>query len=166
METSSQTQKKSLLSIWPILGFCTIAISTVIFVTMNATVHMAAATISFSVLSLGLILRQNKKVHPYFMITAILMDLGLVLALEIQRNAIATAASFTLSPLQQAHIGASSIATLLYFPVLYLGFMRWKNKLTSNASRTWHIRLGMAAFLFRAMGFILMFTLLSYVKKA
>ncbi len=83
----------------------------------------------------------------------IAIDLLLVLVLQIQRNAVHTALEFSLSPLQQAHVVASTIATVLYFPTLYLGWTR--------RSRVWHLRVGVLAFLFRTFGFILMFSLLS-----
>ena len=160
-----QTASKSIFFHWSTLGFFLTALVTICFVALHATPYMLAATISYSFLVLGLLLRQNIKAHPWFMLSAIILDLGLVLTLEFQRSAIKTAASFTLSPLQQAHIGTSTLATALYIPVLYLGFRRWRGSLADPASKMWHIRLGIAAFIFRTAGFLLMFTLLSYVTK-
>ena len=124
-----------------------------------ATPYMSLATIAFGLMNLGLFNRAHPKEHALLMRTAIGLDLALVLTLAASRHAIETAISFSLSPLQQAHIGASSVATLLYFPILYLGWLGLRSKLSPNG-RSWHIRLGITAYIFRGIGFILMFTLL------
>jgi len=126
---------------------------------ITATPYMGLATLAFSFLCIGLISRRHRAQHVIFMNLAIALDLAIVLALEIQRNAVATAISFTLSPLQQAHIGTSSVATALYIPVLILGWMRYRGS-TGAGLRTWHLRLGLVAFVFRALGFISMFALM------
>jgi hypothetical protein len=125
-----------------------------------ATPYMGVATFSYCMMLGGLILRQQRRIHVGLMIAAIITDLTLVLVLEFQRNAIATAMEFSLTPLQQAHILASGIATVLYFGVLYLGVQR----LLGNGGKTarhWHLRIGLLAFAFRTIGFFLMFSLLA-----
>ncbi len=123
---------------------------------------MGIASLAYLLMCIGLHLRKKRAVHIFFMNCAIFLDIALVLTLEIQRDAIDTAFSFTLLPLQQAHIVMSSIATLLYIPVLYLGWRGYLKKLTSK-QRSWHLRLGISAYFFRTMGFILMFTLIETI---
>lgn len=125
-----------------------------------ATPHMFVATFAYLLMVNGLVHRKNKKLHVKLMNSAIGLDLALVLLLELSRNAVDTALSFSLSPLQQAHIVASSLATALYIPILILGWLRYTEKLKGSASRSWHLRLGVVAFIFRSLGFLFMFSLL------
>jgi hypothetical protein len=126
------------------------------------TPYMSVAGFAYALMITGVLVRKrHRALHALLMGTAIGLDLMVVLLLEIQRNAVATAASFTLSPLQQAHIAASSIATLLYFPVLTLGLIRLKNPSAAEALRGWHMKLGILAFIFRSLGFLLMFSMLN-----
>jgi len=129
---------------------------------ITATPYMGLATLAFAFLCIGLINRRHRAQHVIFMNLGIALDLSIVLALEIQRNAVATAMSFTLSPLQQAHIGTSLLATLLYVPVLILGWKRYRGSSRAGL-RVWHLRLGLAAFVFRALGFISMFALIGHL---
>lgn len=118
---------------------------------------MAAATFSYSCLLAGISARRRRTLHVPLMAAGMLIDLAIVLTLEIQRNAVKTALSFSLSPLQQMHIGASTIATILYFPLIFLGIRSWFG---SARDRSLHRKLGTLAFLFRTLGFLLMFSLL------
>jgi hypothetical protein len=93
------------------------------------------------------------------MSTSIAIDLLLVITLEISRNAVATAISMKLQPLQQMHIAASTIAVILYFPIVILGILRLKAR-ASKKARSYHKILGIIAFTFRTIGFALMFTLI------
>ena len=139
-------------------------ISTVLFfVVKYATLPMAFATFSYSLLCFGLYFRKSKKVHVPLMLSGILIDLGIVLTLEVQRQAINTAISFTLGPLQQTHIFFSALATLLYFPVIAYGLYLLKNPNAKVATKKAHLKIGMAAFIFRTLGFVMMFSLL--IKK-
>ncbi|OQW50407.1 MAG: hypothetical protein A4S09_01035 [Proteobacteria bacterium SG_bin7] len=133
-------------------------LSVVITIGITTTPFMAIATLSYSVMVAGYWQRLNRILHVRLMVSAILIDLILVLILEIQRHAIETAMSMKFGPLQQAHIFSSATATALYFPVLAMGFYLWNNP--SAKIRNWHVRIGKAAFFFRTLGFILMFTLL------
>ena len=104
-------------------------------------------------------MRRERTAHVTLMSLGIAGDLGLVLLLEFQRDAINTAVSFSLSPLQQAHIGVSTIATVLYIPTLYFGILRSRGALDGRG-RARHLTFGLLAFLFRTLGFIFMFSLL------
>lgn len=138
--------------------FLLIAVGVISFVAFNATPYMLLATLSYFLLAAGLALRKVRRLHAAFMLTAITADLLIVLILQIQRNAIQTAVSFSLTPLQQFHVGFSVVATFLYFPVLFLGIFLLKKP--HEALRLLHIRLALTAFTFRTLGFITMFTLL------
>lgn len=132
----------------------------VAIVSIAADGYMAIATLSYGLLLLGLWVRQSStRWHVWLMSLGISGDLALVLTLEIQRDAINTAISFSLSPLQQAHIAVSSLATALYFPTLFYGIMRLCGDATPK-SRTRHLTFGVLAFLFRTLGFIFMFSLI------
>lgn len=128
-----------------------------------ATPYMFAASFAYFCMVAGVLSRADKKTHSRLMTVAIVTDLAIVLTLETQRQAVKTAIAMTLSPLQQAHIASSFLATALYFPVFYLGWRRLKGK-GSPLLRRWHVGLGVAAFIFRTAGFFLMFTLLSRVS--
>jgi len=145
---------------WLILGSTLLAV-----IYQIATPYMVVASFAYFCMVFGLYHRLQRNLHVALMSLAIITDLALVLTLQIQRDAIQTAFSMTLSPLQQAHIAMSSAATVLYFPVFYLGAGRRLGKLKGLASRKWHIRLGIAAFVFRTLGFILMFSLLTHVRS-
>lgn len=134
----------------------------VVTVGITTTPFMAIATLSYITMVAGYWQRFNRIAHVRLMTSAMLIDLALVLTLEVQRHAIETAVAMKFGVLQQAHIFSSSIATALYFPVFGMGFYLWNNR--SPKIRTWHLRCGKAAFFFRTLGFILMFTLLIQEK--
>ena len=153
------TPNSKIVKIW-----LPIALLAVIGVAKFATVFMTLATIAYFSLVTGLLLRKSRIIHARLMRFGILLDISIVLLLQIQRHAVQTALKFSLSPLQQAHIGASLVATLLYFPILYLGWTLLKNPRRSKELRPLHIRLGVTAFIFRSAGFLLMFSLLMAKK--
>lgn len=126
-------------------------------IAVHGTGYMFVATCSYLMMIAGLMLRAQKNLHYKLMSMAILLDLSIVLILEIQRHAINTAISLKLTPLQQAHIYASSVATLLYIPIVILGILSLQGY---KIKPSWHKRLGIAAFVFRTLGFILMFSLI------
>lgn len=121
--------------------------------------YMAVATLGYLILCLGLFFRKERNKHVLLMSTGIVLDLSIVLTLEIKRNAIKTAMALTLSPLQQCHILASTVAVLIYFPVVYLGATRLMGRGTAQQA-VLHKKLGLTAFVFRSVGFVLMFSLL------
>lgn len=125
------------------------------------TLPMGIATFAYFLMCSGLYFRKtNSMTHAFYMTTAIFTDLSLVLALQILRDAVQTASSFSLPFLQQAHIGASSLATVLYFPVLYLGYHLLTGKSTGHTKRL-HKKVAITAFVFRSIGFLLMFSMLA-----
>lgn len=123
--------------------------------------HMWVASFNFCLLWVGIsFLKTSKKVHAALMGTAIVSDLILVLLLQIERNAVQTAASFTLSPLEQAHVLSSLVATLLYFPLMFYGLKLLRRPEERSIYIQRHRALGLAAIAFRTLGFFLMFSML------
>ncbi len=115
------------------------------------------ATIAFLFLVFGVASRKRTKVHVPLMLAGIGIDTTLVIALQIQRNVIQDAMTQNYSFLESSHILSSSIAFALYFPTVFLGARQFLGK-GSPAGRSWHIRIALAAFAFRATGFLLMFS--------
>jgi hypothetical protein len=129
------------------------------------TPYMLIATFSYSLLLWGFLQRRNRNMHVPLMNAGIAIDIFLVLLLELQRDAIGTAMGFGLNPFQQGHIAASTVALVLYFPLLWLGWRLHLGKTQSMKTKEWHKRMGIAAFAFRSIGFLLMFSLLEHVAK-
>ncbi len=127
------------------------------------TPSMVVASMTYFSLCMGLLLRtQSARAHVMLMSAGIAGDLLLVLILQVSRHAVQTALAFTLTPLQQAHVAASTVAVVLYFPVVYFGYGLWTSK-GSNAiaMRRRHRPFAIMAFLFRSAGFLLMFSMLN-----
>lgn len=124
-----------------------------------ATPYMGVATAAYFLMLGGVALRQDRHVHVPLMVAAITTDLGLVLALELQRDAVATALQFNLGLLPQLHIGCSLLATLLYIPTVVLGAGRWFGYGGGQWRRA-HMSVGIAAFVARTLGFVFMFSML------
>ena len=143
------------------LGYWLVVLLILISIYQFATGFMAFAALTYFILLFGLIIKKNKYLHVRLMSTAIIFDLSLVLLLELQRHAIETTLQNELSNLQRAHIYCSTLAVLCYIPTLILGLRLYKNK---PSSRKWHLRFGGFAFLFRTIGFIMMFSLIEFVK--
>ena len=93
------------------------------------------------------------------MLCGICTDIVMVVYLQLTREAIQKALGFELALLKQIHIGVSTTALILYFPVLYLGFRLLKRGSSPNIRR-WHIRIALTAFAFRCLGFVFMFSML------
>jgi len=145
------------------LGIMGIAMTVV---QQNTTPYMAAATGSFLMLTYGLIVRkQNIKLHSFLMLSAILLDIALVLILEVQRGAVETAVKVHITPGQYLHIGFSLLATLLYIPTLILGIFLMRGVGAREKILAWHKPIAIAAYSLRTLGFITMFTMLELVKR-
>lgn len=119
------------------------------------------ATFAFLLLLLGLAVRRSRRdLHVGLMCGGMGLDLIIVALLEFGREAVATAVGPGLTPWQQAHVAASTLAVLFYFPVFALGFLRWRDPSSPRWMRDWHLRLGYCAFACRAVGFLFMFSML------
>ena len=123
------------------------------------TIYMTIASISYGLLIFGLMNHKTPTLHSRLMSAGMLIDILLVLVLELSRGAINTTLEMSMGPLQQAHIYTSSTAVLLYLPAFYYGRKRLKNPNNSDLRKK-HIRFAIPAFIFRSLGYTLMFTLL------
>jgi hypothetical protein len=128
------------------------------------TKYMVVATVNLFLFLIGTTLRRRYRLgHITFMSAGIISDLGLVLTLQITRQAVQTAASFKLSAWNQAHIYMSSAATALYIPMIIIGLVviRLKrDRLSAVQKQRLHKRLGILTLTFRILGYLLMFTML------
>ena len=123
------------------------------------TIYMYIASTAWLFLLAGYALRRRRWLHVPLALTGITLDLMLVAYLQLTRSAVQTAMSFSLGVMEQIHIANSSIALLLYFPILYLGGRLILGRATLR-QRTWHLRLATAALLFRSVGFFFMLSLI------
>jgi hypothetical protein len=129
------------------------------------TPYMAIATASYLLLVRGFFAsRGDRRTHGMFMAAGVLTDLVLVLTLEAQRHAIDTAVSLSLNAWQQAHVVCSTMATVLYVPLLITGVMMFRNPNLRARFGRFHAPVGTAAFVFRTLGFFLMFSMLGRVN--
>lgn len=146
-----------------------------------ATPYIGLATLSFGLMNIGLIHRFQKLLHMRLMLSAIVVDIAIVLALEFSRSAVETVVSSPLSVLQQAHVSVSLIALLLYLPAIYFGIQLWRPKTAqilgneSHSDSETFLRVGaelaslrrrhrvvaLSAYALRLIGFVTMFSMLS-----
>lgn len=140
---------------WAAFGFGILA-----SIHLASTPAMRVAGIAYALMATGVWMRKkSKRAHAALMSSAISLDLMLVLILAVKRNAVATALEFSLGPWQQAHIAASTVALLLYFPIVALAVARLRNPNGAPELKAWHARIGILAFVFRTIGFLLMFSM-------
>lgn len=123
------------------------------------TPAMGAATFAYALLFQGVLLRRQRAVHIRLMPFGMAIDISLVLLLEITRGAVGTVAGGSLSIWQLSHVAASTFAVLLYFPVAWLGLRQLREKADADQIE-WHRKLGLISFIFRTIGFALMFSML------
>jgi len=122
------------------------------------TINMWIASVAWLLLALGYTQRRNRKRHVPLVLAAIGMDIGLVLYLQFTRSAVQKALEFSLKILQQIHIGFSTLALLLYFPILFLGFKLLRGD-RDPKTRLLHIRIATIALIARTLGFCFMFSM-------
>jgi len=121
---------------------------------MNA--YQWASTIALAALVLGAIRRRHRPAHVACMATAILLDVTLLLVVELNRGAIGTVAAGRLNPWQWVHVAFSTVALILYLPLLFLGIKQVGGDLSR---RTVHMRLGVSALSARFIGYVFMFSM-------
>lgn len=122
------------------------------------TFNMWIATGAWCCLVVGLLLRNNRTIHARLMLTGITVDITFVLYLQFTRSAIQKAIGPGLEILHRLHIVSSTLALVLYFPVLYYGFKMLKNGTTPELLAK-HKRVAIPALILRTLGFGLMFSL-------
>jgi hypothetical protein len=155
----SSIKQKSLLG-FHFYVFLAFAVALVLATLMGIQFNYKVAIATFAYLALfqGVLLRKTKSIHIPLMLTGMATDVLLVLFLSITRNAIGTVASGELNTWQYSHVIASTSAVILYFPVFWLGRMR-ANNLANFEQKRMHRNFGLLAFIFRTIGFALMFTM-------
>ncbi|MCH8859310.1 MAG: hypothetical protein IID54_07010 [Proteobacteria bacterium] len=116
------------------------------------------AALAYALLVAGVLPRKNRRVHMTLMASGIGLDTVLVLTLQVQRQVIQEAVTESFNLLQAGHILSSTLAFLLYFPVVALGVNQFLGR-GGARGRAWHIRLAVTAFCFRTAGFFLMFSM-------
>lgn len=126
---------------------------------VTTTALMGLATVAYALMIGGLVMRRRAQDHVSMMAGALGLDLAVVLGLELSRHAVGTAVGLELGPWQQAHIYASTMAVILYAPLVVLGVRRLRGG--AMPAFRWHAPLGMLAFGLRTLGFALMFSLLA-----
>lgn len=135
------------------------ALSSATLVALFCTPYMGVATFAYALMVTGLFFRKSDRfLHRKLMFSAMGIDLSLVLLLELQRSAVETVVALKLGPWQFAHVVASTLALLLYGPMIYLGKTLWEKN--NPRLRRLHRNLGILTFLLRTIGFTLMFSLL------
>ena len=120
------------------------------------TASMWYASVCWVLIVLGYARRTQRNLHVPLVLSGLLGDIALVLFLQFTRDAIGTALAFKLSFWNQIHIGFSSIALVLYFPVLYFGIELLRG---NEKCRSLHHKFATTALLFRTLGFIFMFSM-------
>ena len=78
--------------------------------------------------------------------------------LQLTREAIQTATSFVLGPLQMIHILFSTLALLLYIPTTILGFKIYRGK-EEETTRENHKKYAILALFSRTIGLLFMFSM-------
>lgn len=106
----------------------------------------AASLVITVVLIVGTLLRFNRKVHPPLMLMCFFADLGLVVWLEVTREAVETAAG-NMSPLMVTHIALAVAMLVLYATMLIggIGLLRAAPDADTGKARRKH-RMGAVAF--------------------
>jgi uncharacterized membrane protein YozB (DUF420 family) len=121
--------------------------------------QMILASFSWILLATGIFFKSKRRIHVPLMLSGITLDFSLVAYLQITKNAVDKVLNDSMDLLMLLHVGSSTIALILYLPVLYLGFSllrRPRNLATVNI----HKKVALTAFFFRTLGFILMFSMI------
>ena len=122
------------------------------------SIYMWIASLAWLLLVSGYLLRRQRRWHVPLVVSAISLDFGLVLFLQLTRDAAQTAMGMgmELSPLEYVHILASTGAILCYLPTIYFGRKLLRGELEY---RSRHQRVAMLALFLRTVGFLFMFSM-------
>lgn len=149
---------------WSVAASIFIGIGLVATVGALTTPYMAIATVAYMLLVAGLLVRPlSLNLHAKLMGTGISLDLVLVIVLQIQREAVQTAVSNSLSFIQIFHAATSTLATIFYIPTVVLGLILLKNPNLRDRWLRRHRFVALSAFVFRTLGYATMFSMLKYV---
>lgn len=125
---------------------------------MHFNAYRVLACVAYALLVAALVVKKNRRPHAVLATLAMALDLALVLVLELNRSVVEGLAEKNYSLLQYGHITASTLAVICYVPTFINGFKRLRG-LGDAAIRRKHILWARAAFSFRTLGLILMFSL-------
>lgn len=130
-----------------------------------ATPYMGLATASYAILATGIFAApRGSRLHASLMTVGVAADLLQVLWIEFSRGAIAETLRQELPLLPLLHVVTSASAVLCYAPALYFGKQAFGTP-SSNRTRKIHRNWGIAAFALRTVGYLLMFSLLSFFAQ-
>jgi len=146
------------ISKFPVAVFLTTTLGAMA-IGLSASPYMGVASFAYFLMAFGVFLRKRDRwLHRKLMFTAMGIDFSLVLFLEITRSAVDTASSGSLTVLQFSHVLFSTLALLGYGPMIYWGKSLYESE--SPRIRYWHRNIGILTFVFRTLGFFLMFSML------
>jgi uncharacterized protein (TIGR03382 family) len=115
----------------------------------------ALATLAFLLLVAGWTQRRRRARHVPLVLSAIALDLLLVIWLEVSRGVVERTMHDHFPVLRWAHIGSSTLAVVAYFPTLWLGFRMLRTP-DDAALRRRHAAVATTALVLRAVGFVCM----------
>jgi hypothetical protein len=92
------------------------------------------------------------------MMVGILMDLALVLYLQVTRDAVQKASSFSMGLFPMIHVGMSLLAVVFFIPTVVIGIQMLKGGDVARL-KPLHMKVAIPALTFRTLGFFFMFSL-------
>lgn len=101
----------------------------------------------------GLIARKQTRAHISLMLAAFTLDMGLLLAIEFQRDAINTALHTHLKPLLFFHIGVSVLMIVFYIIMIRSGIATLKDRKHKNR----HKKLAKVFLILKALNYLTSF---------
>ena len=134
-----------------------LAVILVVVLLVEMTTYMYLASLSLGLMTLGILVRKSIRAHQILLVSAVILDLSLVLILESRRDAIDTVTSLNLSYYQLIHVALAVIAVITYIPTLILGYLYAKRREQKFAL---HLIFGKVAYVFRFLSWIFMFSFL------
>ena len=116
--------------------------------------HIASTVVQFLVVA-GVLTRKTPRIHLRFMVTAFLVDFGLVLYIETTRHAVEQFVAGP-SPLLWFHAGVSLLVLMAYIGQFMLGRRMLAGVLTNRRT---HIAMGIAFCSLRSINYVTSFML-------
>jgi hypothetical protein len=117
--------------------------------------YKALATLGLLLLLVGWSQRRKRSVHVPLVASGMAIDLALVLILEFGRGVVEMTFEKEWSVAQWTHISTSTLAVLVYFPVIWYG-VRLLRGTATPAMRVLHRRTANLALTLRTIGFAFM----------
>lgn len=117
------------------------------FLARHPLVLLSAAVCTM--LTVGVIYRRRRTIHIPLMMSAFLIDLGVVIYLEVRRGVVESIPKRDMTPLLAFHIAISVIVLILYFTQAYSGIRRWKGRRSD-----WHYWAAYGLYPLRLINFV------------